>query len=166
MHSPPDPSCSCRANPVSYRPLPTLDINIGCSPRAVRAGLHQVVGILSMMNLRADAIKAIELVLAEALNNIVEHSFAQMAPTDVDAIRLVGTFYRGALHFRILDRGREIPSDRRPPKPPFRPPIDPTNLPEGGFGLMLIHSLAAQVRYRRIDGTNQLDLCMAAPRIC
>lgn len=163
MHRQHNPHDTVQKPPASY-PFPTLNVSIGCSPHDVRAGLHHVVGTLSSMNLRADAIKAIELVLAETLNNIVEHAFSQTDTSAPDAIQVEGAFLCGKLHFHILDEGREMPPDCIPCKNRMPPGPDPAGLPEGGFGWLLINSLAAQVRYRRVDGQNQLDFWIPAPR--
>lgn len=88
-----------------------------------------------------------ELVLAEALNNIVEHGHIARG----DAV-CVTWHELGRLQFRITDRGRPCPQSV----------IDgaslpnPDDLPEGGFGWAMIRMLCKNLSYRSAGGENTL----------
>jgi serine/threonine-protein kinase RsbW len=97
-----------------------------------------------------------ELVLAEVLNNIVEHAYAQ-GPGDIEVtIRRV----QGDLDCRIVDKGLPMPDDD---PPQGRLPLqDEEDLPEGGFGWFLIRTLSRDLRYARVGGSNELTFRLDA----
>ena len=97
-----------------------------------------------------------ELVLAEALNNIVEHAYAQ-GPGDIEVtIRRV----QGDLDCRIVDMGLPMPEDD-PPQGQHAAQ-DPDDLPEGGFGWFLIRTLSRDLRYVRVADSNELTFRLDA----
>jgi len=88
-----------------------------------------------------------ELVLAEALNNIVEHG--QVPP---EAPVLVNWAEHEVLQITITDRGRPCPQSvidgaTLP---------DPDDMPEGGFGWAMIRMLCQDLTYRHERGQNTL----------
>lgn len=96
-----------------------------------------------------------ELVLAEVLNNVVEHACAE-APGRIVAVELwSGT---AGLHCRVTDDGRPMPGTR----PPANPLPEPHSLPEGGFGWPLIHQLTEDLHYSRARGVNVLSFRVRA----
>ncbi|MRU14784.1 ATP-binding protein [Roseovarius sp. A21] len=99
----------------------------------------------------------VELVLAEALNNVVEHAYAEIAtgPVSIEA-----TVAHGQVLAHIRDNGAPFPGLEPPPGrlPTSDGEID--NLPEGGFGWFLIRDLCETVEYRREGGGNRLTLGM------
>ncbi|TFY96707.1 ATP-binding protein [Ramlibacter humi] len=101
---------------------------------------------------------AVELALAEALTNIVEHGYAGLLPQDI-RVRLVDR--PGALEVDVWDRGHPIPLRRLEEADDTTFQFDPTDLealPEGGMGLALIKAAFQEVRYRRRQGVNRLHL--------
>lgn len=97
----------------------------------------------------------IELVWAEALNNIAEHAYAGLEPgtVHIDAV-IEGT----GVSAIIRDRGKPLPGLTVPEAqlPDSNGPSE--SLPEGGFGWFLINDLCESVTYRRKNGENQLSL--------
>jgi serine/threonine-protein kinase RsbW len=102
---------------------------------------------------------AIELALAEALTNIVEHGFGHDSE---QRVRLRVRERDAALEIDLWDHGRPIPPGRlRQADPETTFLYDPTDLaalPEGGMGLALIRSAFHEVRYGSRDGMNRLHL--------
>jgi serine/threonine-protein kinase RsbW len=89
---------------------------------------------------------AIEIAVAEVLNNISEHG---------DALdRLCGQVGPNRIEITVQDRGPALP--RHLLAPQTSP--DPRNWPEGGFGWPLVHALVSDLRYRRVGGINRLTL--------
>lgn len=88
-----------------------------------------------------------ELVLAEALNNIVEHG--QIPP---DAPVSVRWAEHETLHITITDRGRHCPQSviEHASLP------NPDDLPEGGFGWAMIRMLCHNLTYHHKQGQNTL----------
>ncbi|WP_306152291.1 ATP-binding protein [Roseovarius sp. MMSF_3281] len=103
----------------------------------------------------------VELVWAEALNNIAEHAYADDVPGPV---KIMATVKDERIAADIRDRGRPLPGLSPPPR--HLPDSDgPTEaLPEGGFGWFLIKGLCETVEYQRKAGENHLHLVVHIPR--
>lgn len=125
------------------------------TPAAVRDALRAILAAPLLDGLDADARGSAELVLAEVLNNVVEHAYAG-APGDID-LRL--GLRPGGLLCLVRDRGRPMPGGDLPEG--RLPAIRPHDPPEGGFGWHLIRSLACDLRYRRAGGRNHLRFRLA-----
>lgn len=98
-----------------------------------------------------------EIVLAEVLNNIVEHAYA-MAPGEIEVTLKVDA---GMLECSIADCGKPMPGGQLPES--AAPALgNLTDLPEGGFGWLLIRTLARDLEYSRLDGRNRLSFRLEA----
>lgn len=93
-----------------------------------------------------------EIVLAEALNNIVEHAYAQHAG-EIEVCLHRQPF---GLTCQIIDSGLPMP-DGTPPAGALPPLCEITDLPEGGWGWFLIRSLSQDLTYQREAGRNLLS---------
>jgi serine/threonine-protein kinase RsbW len=122
---------------------------------ATRETLIELTEALTEAGLCADDVANAELILAEALNNIVEHAYAGTSgPVD-----LCVEIRRDGLDCALGDQGREAPLGY-PPDPPL-PEVDPPfDLPEGGFGWHIIRCLTTDLRYRREGAWNVLSFRM------
>ncbi|MEM8824548.1 MAG: ATP-binding protein [Pseudomonadota bacterium] len=93
-----------------------------------------------------------ELVLAEILNNIVEHG--STGPDTMVEITLV--FDATRIRAEVVDNGAALPLacllDSGLPR--MEPGI--RNLPEGGFGWFMIHQIAGDIAYEHVGGQNRL----------
>ena len=125
----------------------------------VREGLRQIVGKLAPLNLGREQAITIELVLAEAMNNIIEHAYP--SPNQTGNILLHCRHAADGLHICIKDQGLPMPCDQPPLCIGKLQEIAMRDLPESGFGLYLIHDLAQDVRYLRNGTENRLDLRLA-----
>jgi serine/threonine-protein kinase RsbW len=121
---------------------------------AVRKALRRVMTRIAPLNMDVEELNTVELVLAEVLNNIVEHAYPSEA--EVGLIHIFGRQKPNGLHVRIVDRGRPMPDGRMPLG--AAPSLDLTDLPEGGFGWFMIQDLAKDVQYRREGDRNVLTL--------
>lgn len=130
----------------------TTQVTIQADPLAVRAGLQVLFGTDLLQSLGPDDCGTAEIVLAEALNNIVEHAYAQHS----GEIEITLLLHKNALICRIVDTGLPMPDKSLPAGhlAEFGPTDD---LPEGGFGWFLIRTLSRDLDYRRIDGRNHLS---------
>ncbi|PCD76323.1 ATP-binding protein [Pseudothioclava arenosa] len=129
-------------------------------PQAVREALRAAVARFARL-MSADEAGTFELILAEILNNVVEHSYQD---ADEGTVTLSIVQDRRGLSCSISDDGVPLPEDclrRVLPDDPGRP--QPGNLPEGGFGWFLIHDLAEELGYQRDANRNllafRLPLC-------
>ncbi len=121
---------------------------IGATASAVRGLLLALEEGPYLAGLPEEARCTALLVLAEALNNVVEHAYAG-GPGWIGVFPIVG---QGGKGWRIMDGGR--------PAPDFsaRPVGMPDGPAEGGFGWPLIRVLTDEVRQSRRRGWNVLTL--------
>jgi serine/threonine-protein kinase RsbW len=122
---------------------------------ATRETLGEVTAALLEAGLSDDDIANAELILAEALNNIVEHAYAgTQGPVELDI-----DLCRDGLDCTLRDRGRPAPFDGPPdtPLPEIEPPL---SLPEGGFGWHIIRCLSTDLRYTRAGDWNEFSFRM------
>lgn len=112
-----------------------------------------------------DASSRLELVLAEVLNNIVEHGIsggraAAIAAEDSPrVVHLLVCMAGRRLRCVITDSGMLLPQDCLAPRtlPGCKP-----ELPEGGFGWYLIQDLVTDLTYSRMAGRNYLTFTLPA----
>lgn len=115
--------------------------------------VHIDATLLSYGALAADA-GAVQIVLAEALNNIVAHAGC----SEEDLIDIHLWKEPDAVGAEIVDPGRPMPGPLPDPHPVDPETLSVEDLPEGGFGWCLIRSLADDLRYARENGQNHLSL--------
>jgi len=135
--------------------LPDLHHVFPVGPDAVRATLVTAMTALRRGIAPGIDLAAAELVLAEALNNVVEHACRGL-PGRVAALEIWAA--TGGLDVRITDNGlpmRDDPSGANP-----MPPA--ASLPEGGFGWPIIRGLTRDLHYCRGDGLNCLSFRLPA----
>lgn len=125
---------------------------------AVRAALAESRDKLVAMGISPDMLGTIELVLAEALNNVAEHAYAQM---EAGALSIRVQRQDQALHIHLRDNGTPLPGGTLPEGrlPESDGPRD--TLPEGGFGWFLIRTMTESIEYHRETGQNHLHLVMS-----
>jgi serine/threonine-protein kinase RsbW len=155
--------------------------------RETRAALSDLCGQLALQGLDDDDLGTLELILAEALNNVTEHAYGpEGGPVEV-SIDLIpnhraepapptgsggrngavspglasGDGSAGGGGGRILcevrDYGRPMPPGG-PPGPGLPAIAPPDVLPEGGFGWHIIRCLVADLTYERRGPCNRLRL--------
>ena len=121
---------------------------------AVRHALRAMVEALTHRGLHACDRGTAEIVMAEVLNNIVEHAYAGTVG-DI-SIRLGRTAC--GIDCCIRDVGHPMP-DLCPPRGTLTE-WEADAPPEGGFGWHLIRSLTRGLAYTRIGGTNRLSFLL------
>lgn len=99
---------------------------------------------------------AAELVLAETMNNIVEHA---MARHDQGKIGLYIKLGQSGLSCCLNDDGDPMPGGALPEAAVTGP--CPDDLPEGGFGWPLVRCLTHDLSYERASGENILRFRLA-----
>lgn len=120
-----------------------------------RDGICAVARELRLQGVSEDTAGDIEIALAEAINNIVEHAYAGVEPGNV---RVICSFQQSRLDIRISDKGVPLPAGELPEGAPAVITDDRQDLPEGGFGWFLIRQLTSDIRYDRINGHNRLSM--------
>lgn len=118
----------------------------------VRATLGDLLADLRAAGVGGEDAGIVEVVLAEALNNVVEHAYRE-APHG--QVHLQCAIVESGLHIEIGDQGVAMPNLTLPEG---RCPTSDTaveDLPEGGFGWHLIHTLTEELTYQRIGDRNE-----------
>lgn len=106
---------------------------------------------LATTGISADELHACSIATTEALNNIVEHGFAQNAH---GKIRVEIACDDDLVRATLTDTGRAMPGFQLPEGAA----PDPTDLPEGGFGWFMIKTLTSDQIYERKYNKNILIL--------
>lgn len=149
-----DQHLGCR----SVSGAPVLHLFFQADPVSIRRALKTALGITRDIVPAEERAGAVEIVLAEVLNNVVEHAYADsghgMVELEVDRAP-------GALAFRILDEGLEMPGGAVPSGASHDLDVSERDLPEGGFGWFLIHELTEDLTYRRVGNRNELTFRIA-----
>jgi serine/threonine-protein kinase RsbW len=123
---------------------------------AVRGALAALMAGPILADVTDDERGMAELVLAEAMNNIVEHAYAD---TGSGEITLTLWQSEGEVACRITDRGVSMP-DEALPQGVLADHHNTADLPEGGFGWHLIRTLARDLRYARLGTLNELTFVL------
>lgn len=145
---------------MKKRRLSPFDITFDSSELAVREALAAVLDNLQPLNLTSEELSAVELVLAEVLNNVVEHAYADSKKAR-NTVCVQGRQQADGLHIDIRDRGAPMPHGQLPVGTLASKDVDFEDVPEGGFGWFLIQHLAKDVVYTRKRDENLLSLRLA-----
>lgn len=139
-------------------PEPTeLHLAFSASPSAIRDNLARMMAAMPLSGLSDTGRSSAELVLAEVLNNIAEHAYAdQVGPVTV----MVRDGAQG-IDCLVVDQGAPMPGGTLPDgSQPGRTGLVLADLPEGGFGWHLIRTLTRNLVYTRIAGANRLSFLL------
>ena len=144
------------------RPAPALFIG-WCYRADISATQEQVSQALIRLNqqliglgLDPDALIRMELVLAEVLNNIVEHAYGDTGQGD---IRFEAAVHSNMIWCNLTDSGGPMPGGKLPPARRYDlDAMDMADLPEGGFGWGLIRDMTSSLTYHRNNAQNHLSL--------
>lgn len=133
----------------------TIRVECIATQSAVRDLLIGLRTWLRAANLSEENCGNVEIALAEALNNVVEHAYPADLPGGI-ALDLALTAV--CLRCELRDQGAALPG--LVPPDTGLPPLDGPreSLPEGGFGWSLIRTLTSRLSYERRDGENRLTL--------
>lgn len=136
---------------------------IPSDPDAVRLALKDICDDLTARAVHGDLCSRVELVLAEVLNNIVEHANCDQpgAPITLHLV-VMPSPEQNEISFTIIDNGLPMPGLALPERgAPVLDASDPETLPEGGFGWGLIRELTATLSYQRLPSQNRLSFTIA-----
>jgi len=136
-----------------------LSFTLDSVDTAVRHSLGQVRRHLVRCGIADDLCGTVEIALAEALNNVVEHAHASGTH---GSIRVEIAQIGAGIHCEIHDAGSPLPGLALPQG--MRPPLNAprADLPEGGFGWYMIRSLTQDLHYSRSRGMNRLGFTVRA----
>ena len=134
-----------------------LVLSFAAEEQALRVALAQVRDFLNASGFPESFLGNVELVLAEAVNNVIEHAYANIHGGQVE-IRLEKTD-SGIVVF-LEDDGAAMPDGMAPEGRLHDLKVDLKDLPEGGFGWFLIRELTDSLEFNRIGNRNQLCVHM------
>lgn len=131
------------------------EFSFAASELDARAGIQRVMSFVGTKVTGPDLLGSIEIALSEAVNNVVEHAYADQQPGKV-AVSCV--YLADMLYIKLRDSGPAF--DPVTCQEDCAPTLDlPRDaLPEGGFGWPLIRELTQDVTYHRVGGENHLTL--------
>jgi serine/threonine-protein kinase RsbW len=109
-------------------------------------------GIGKELELSDDKLGQLELMMVEAVNNVIEHAYEMQGGNDV---RVRVEYNPEVVNLIISDSGRTMPDELHSEAHEMP---DPEDLPEGGWGMGLIHLLADSIRYIRDAKGNHLHV--------
>lgn len=133
----------------------SLSRTLDSSLVAVSAGLQEMFSSNLLLELSVGSRATVEIVLAEVLNNVVEHAYANY-PGSIDIGITAGN---GFMFVRIVDAGLPMPGEELPGGR-LGKATDIQDLQEGGFGWYLIRSLSQDLSYLRDGNMNILSFCV------
>lgn len=136
----------------------SFTLHFPSTPKAVRHVLAKTCAMIAENGSGADTVGQIEIVLAEVLNNVVEHALRH---EEKGKVTLSATHLPEGWRFEICDDGVALPGGiiPCPPLPGTEGPLH--DLPEGGFGWAIVNMLSRDLDYRRKAGRNQLTFMIA-----
>ena len=143
---------------LGTEPCIALSFEIGSCDKDVRNALTQITSGLSELGIETEPRGLIELVVAEALNNIVEHAYGKDREGRIGLRLHADSSY---VTLVIRDCGAPMPDGALPVGAAPDLAVACADLPEGGFGWFLIRKLADRLVYRRKNGQNKLEIGMA-----
>ncbi|UWQ17720.1 ATP-binding protein [Jannaschia sp. M317] len=124
---------------------------------AVRTHLERLETVTNDHDLGGERCADMLVVLAEVLNNIVEHAFEEQEAGWIDCkiSRKPGCFA-----IETCDNGIPLPPSLLSSGTLPDMGADRDDLPEGGFGWFIVHSLTNDMIYEREDGKNRLSFSL------
>lgn len=146
------------AQAPAVRATRTHELRLQVAILSVQSEVTNVVSMISgwliSHKVEQEIVAELELVLAEALNNVVEHAYLYREDGEIE---LLITLDDRRLKARITDSGREF--DGPPPLKEMNvEDCEFEELPEGGFGWNLIRTLTDDVEFEHQDHKNRLTL--------
>lgn len=148
--------------PVGYRLPPVFHRVLPASPLAVRDTLCDVRARFARLA-PPDTLGRLELVMAEVLNNVVQHAARQSCEHPAKkplSIHLSILCTRHGFACAVTDDGESMPNGCLVPHD--LPDSGDSDLPEGGFGWFMIQSLTQTLHYHRADDRNCLAFSIAS----
>lgn len=120
----------------------------------VRAAVSGICSDFFHLDCHAASVLNFSLIITELMNNAVEH--AAVGPLDAEI-----TLLDQEAVFCLISEGEGFDSTL----PVKMPDVEQDELPEGGYGLALIQSLADGMEYERLENRNMVTLRKTFPPV-
>lgn len=141
--------------PAVQHDLHGFILTLDCDAASVRNAIEELSERLGEQGLGTEETGTVQIVLAEVLNNVLEHAYTEDQRSG--RVSVHGDWQTDGLHVSVRDTGRPMPGGAPPTGKLPAVDVQRPDLPEGGFGWFLIRDLAKDVVYRRVDGENVLS---------
>lgn len=141
----------------------SASFSLGASPEAVHEFLGMARVNLEHMGVDPDLLGNTEVVIAEVLNNIVEHAYAGAKCQSNSEIHVDLSRRKSGVAVLVRDHGLPMPNLELPRGALPDASADIDDLPEGGFGWYIIRELSRGLRYERSKDMNHLRLLVPQP---
>jgi serine/threonine-protein kinase RsbW len=138
---------------ADFTPNTTVTVSVRATPLGVRHALESIQNVLTGWRITPDHIGTAQIVLAEVMNNIVEHAHAELPESHFE---LSLSALHDGLGVHAIDGGAPMPGGVLPKSRGARLNVDFADLPEGGFGWGLINTICTGLCYERANGLNHL----------
>lgn len=157
MRVPPEAMTVTKPKPPPRKSHRIVRLSVPATGAGVREALARLTEVLSSFDIASDGHGNAEIVLAELLNNIVEHAYLDRGTGSIDLVYEVD---RAVLSATVTDFGVPMPGSRMPHKRSANLEVARHELPEGGFGWFLIHELVDSLSYKRHGNRNIVRFSM------
>jgi anti-sigma regulatory factor (Ser/Thr protein kinase) len=132
-------------------------LSIGSTLGEIGKVIDLLADELATRRVPAELVHASQTVADELVTNVIRHGYRDDQPHTIDVVVAV---YADGLTLQLSDDG--IPFDPfSRPAPDLNRPL--AERPVGGFGIPLVRRLAAECRYARVDGRNQVTIILKQP---
>ncbi len=146
----------CPGSGSFHRPVATFRLAFKGEVMSVRRALRDVSDWLGQQGIGPSHRGTVQIVMAEVLNNIVEHAYFG---TGAGPIALLISDCSTGLAVRVSDKGGPMPGGRLPDG--TTPDGNhPGAMNEGGYGWLLIRTLADDLHYERSGTCNKLSFLL------
>ena len=132
-----------------------LDLSFAATESEASAGIAQLSRCLAGQGLPAHKAGDVKIALAEAINNVVEHAYADVTPAKV---KVRCRLHRNWLEILISDTGESVAGISCSRRCTRAAGFICRRVARRGFGWFLIHELTSDIHYERCDGCNRLSL--------
>lgn len=133
---------------------PEFEIQFISDSFAVRDALIKSKKAWIRWNMPLDLVDTAVQVLAEVLNNVVEHAHS-LRPDGAVIVKSLQV--ADSLRIEVLDNGAPMPDGVLAPTTIWQQDVCLDDLPEGGFGWFMIQSMAQDLHYERQGDWNRLQ---------
>lgn len=137
---------------MSRPPRLHFEESINADPFSIRDTIIEIMRCLQTeFPSQSEGIISTEIVLAEVMNNIAEHSYQG---TNLGSLSISVLCTDDMISLETRDYGIPMPGLSPPDEGLKDLPVATEDLPEGGFGWFFIRSLSSHMEYRRIGSQN------------
>jgi len=143
---------------MSAAKIYTIRLLIDSQFEQVRLLGSAIRGIGQELNLPNEQVSQLELIMVEAVNNVIEHAYELKPGSDIQV--RVECEPTSQIKMIISDNGLTLPANKIDSNQVNTADFpEPENLPEGGWGLGLIKLLADSLHYEQDHRGNHLHVC-------